>query len=376
MSEIWLDTNILWQWNLRLNTAEAEKFLKVCEGWGYEILVPEVVLSELAHQYARKAEETLRDIDRSKGHLASLEIDVAEEPWARPPPDLPGHYREIITRRCEEKSITIVPFEEVSAHKLFDMSVKRIPPFEATKGERGFHDALILFSVLERARQKQQAHAILISNDGIFKDEAVQALAKESDVDLYVHESVDAFIAYVNALFEEAYQEFRREREVRALSFLLGHRSDIERFIEQKAAFGERFLSGDLVAGTIKHIVGISLRDITEVTVLPAKKESALRFLTFTARLEILLETDVSPFSQIWRREPKQYRVGQEPEEQPASLPPPGRKTIPVTRDVVCEATAIEHVEEETFSNLEMKEVKVPDRPLRGLLEALSPPGL
>lgn len=199
MKELWLDTSILRRWNLRLDTAEADKFFEFCEEWELRILLPEVVLSELVQHYVREATAKLQAVDRSIRDVAALEIPVAEGPWARPPADLTAYYRELLERRCAEKSITIIPPGEVPTETLFDMSVRRIPPFTGDKGERGFHDALIVFSMLGYARQNKLQVLTLISGDRIFQDESVQALATGAGVRLSVHESVDAFIAHLNA---------------------------------------------------------------------------------------------------------------------------------------------------------------------------------
>ena len=109
MKELWLDTSMLRRWNLRLDTAEADKFFKFCEEWGLRILLPEVVLSELVQHYVSEATAKLQAVDRSIRDVAALEIPVAEGPVARPPADLTSHYRKLLERRCAEKSITIIP---------------------------------------------------------------------------------------------------------------------------------------------------------------------------------------------------------------------------------------------------------------------------
>jgi len=198
MKELWLDTSMLRRWNLRLDTAEADKFFNFCEEWELRILLPEVVLSELVQHYVREATAKLQAVDRSIRDVAALEIPVAEGPVARPPADLTSHYRKLLERRCAERSITIFPVVEVPTERLLDMSVRRIPPFSGDKGERGLHDVLLVFSMLEYARQNKRDRLDLISGDRIFRDESVQALATRAGVRLSVHESVDAFIAHLN----------------------------------------------------------------------------------------------------------------------------------------------------------------------------------
>lgn len=90
-----------------------------------------------------------------------------------------------------------------------------------------------------------------------------------------------------------------------------------------------------------------------------------------------MLEIEVSPFAILLKPGlSKLYRVGQEPEQRVHDFGPTGRRTVPVTRDVVCEATAREDIKEQALSNLELKEVKE-DAPFdlaRALMGAMSPP--
>ncbi len=382
MSEVflWLDTSILRRWNLQLATPEADKFFKFSQEWGFRLLLPEVVLSEFVQHYVREAEGVLHAIERSKGSLAPLEIPVAEGPWAHRPADLAAYYREILERRCSEKSITIVPVGRVPAKRLLDMSVRRIPPFTGEKGERGLHDTLVLFTILQYAHQNQQFEMSLISGDRIFQDENVKALAEQSGVHLFVHESVDAFIAYINTLVDKVDQKVRLEREARVRSFLLDHKQEIEGFVEQTAVFGEAFLGGIFVEGTIKGVIGISFDDITEVNVFPVESEeteTTLLFITFTVRLKMLVETEVSRWPSLF--EPKRFRVGLEPEKLARTFDSPERKTQQMIRDVVCEATAKEHVDKKTLSSLNLKEVKAgtPFEALTGFIKrGQAPPGL
>ena len=58
----------------------------------------------------------------------------------------------------------------------------------------------------------------------------------------------------------------------------------------------------------------------------------------------------------LW--EPKSYRVGVEPEQAVHALGLPQLEFVTVTRDVVCEATALDRTEDHSFHNLAMKEVK------------------
>ena len=360
MDEVWLDTNILRRWNLRLDTGEADKFLRAAQTVDLQILLPEVVLLDLVEHYVRQASEELQREKRLKKSLARLEIPIGEGEWVTPPPDFARFYHELLLQRCAEKSISIVPIAEVPTRKLLDMSVKRILPFQGDKGEVGLRDTLILFCMLEYARQHNQSGLVLISNDGVFREERVRTLAADSGVELLVFESVNDFIDYLKSLLRDELKKIRGEEEERVRVFLLGHKQKIQEFIEENAEFGQQFLVGGSLRGTINTVIGVSFENITKVTVIggePVREGTALLLITFWVRLKIGLEIEKSPFLGFF--EPKKYRVGMEPEIPVHVLGSLGPQVITVEREVVCEATAEELVKDKILGNLELKEVKV-----------------
>lgn len=357
MINVWLDTNTVRRWNPKLDTAEAHKFFKYVQYLQAATFLPEVVLRELVQAYVDDATECLNKQAHLKRLLTNLDLPIERGQAAAPLTDLDAHYRKVLTDRCAEKSITVVPVGEVPLERLLDMAVKRIAPFQQ-KGERGFRDALIVFCMLAYAQQYGQDRVNLISADKVFKEKSVVTLAAEYGVDLNVYESVESFTEYLDTLLTELIKQQRREQAERVRIFLREHEEDIQRFIENNAEFQEGFLSGELFLGTIRRVQKIVLKDITKVTTVPEDSEEegiATLLVTFEAPLAIELETETP----LWvPQEPKRYRVGQEVEQAEHSFQLPRRQLTTVDRSVVCEATAKERTKDNRLSDLQLKEVK------------------
>lgn len=357
MINIWLDTNTVRRWNLRLDTAEAHKFFKYVQDFQAATFLPEVVLRELVQAYVDEATECLKKQANLKKLLANLDLPLEWGQGAPPLTDLDAHYRKVLARRCAEKSIAVVPVGKVPLERLLDMAVKRIAPFQQ-KGERGFRDALIVFCMLAYAQKYGQGRVNLISADKVFKEESVVMLAAEYGVDLDVYESVDSFTEYLDTLLSKFIKQVRQEQAERVRIFLLEHAEEIQRFIENNAEFQEGFLSGGSFLGAIRRVQKVVLKDITKVTTVPEDSEEegiATLLVTFEVPLAIELETDTP----LWGpQEPKRYRVGQEVEQAEHFFQLPRRQLTTVDRSIVCEATAKEQTKDNRLSDLQLKEVK------------------
>lgn len=357
MINIWLDTNTVRRWHLGLDTAEAHKFFKYVQDFQVTTFLPEIVLRELVQAYVDEATECLKKQAHLKRLLANLDLPLERGQSAAPLTDLDAHYRKVLTHRCAEKSITVVPLGEVPLERLLDMAVKRLAPFQQ-KGERGFRDALIVFCMLAYAQEYGQGRVNLISADKVFKEESVVMLAAEYGVDLDVYESVDSFTEYLDTLLDKIIKHVRQEQAKRVRIFLLDHAEEIQRFIENNAEFQEGFLSGGSFLGAIRRVQKVVLKDITKVTTVPENSEEegiATLLVTFEVPLAIELETDTP----LWvPQEPKRYRVGQEVEQAEHFFQLPRRQLTTVDRSVVCEATAKEQLKDKGLSELQLKEVK------------------
>lgn len=357
MINIWLDTNTVRRWNLRLDTAEAHKFFKYVRDFQAATFLPEVVLRELVQAYADKAMECLEQQGNLKRLLANLDLPPEGGQTTVPLTDLDAHYRKVLTHRCAEKSITVVPLGEVPLDRLLDMAVKRIAPFQQ-KGERGFRDALIVFCMLAYAQKHGQGRVNLISADKAFKEEGVVVLAAEYGVDLDVYESVDSFTEYLDTLLTKFIKQVRQEQAERVRIFLLEHTEAIQCFIENNAEFQEGFLSGGLFLGTIRRVQKVVLKDITKVTTVPEDSEEE-GIATLLITFEVLLAIELEAETPLWvPQEPKRYRVGQEVEQAEHSFQLPRRQLTTVDRSIICEATAKERTKDNRLSDLQLKEVK------------------
>jgi hypothetical protein len=94
-------------------------------------------------------------------------------------------YREQVAAAKSRLLIETTPLVAPSVEKLFGLASRYHPPFVET--DRGFKDAVILFSVLEDLKlQPEPKSGMLISADRIFQDPGIAELGKEAGVTLGV----------------------------------------------------------------------------------------------------------------------------------------------------------------------------------------------
>jgi hypothetical protein len=89
-----------------------------------------------------------------------------------------------------------------------DMSIRRIAPFEESKqakSEKGFRDALIMFTILENIQGHPEYESLVITNDGLLEKGLYQHVS-EFETALTVVPNVEAAVKHIDAGLSEWYK--------------------------------------------------------------------------------------------------------------------------------------------------------------------------
>jgi len=154
------------------------------------------------------------------------------------------------------------------------MSLDNIKPFEEGH-EKGFRDAITLFTVLIHAKGQTDGTFVLVSNDKVYTHENIQQSAKEYDIDLVVVPSVSDCISEIEDLLKRAKKWFDEFREDNLKKFLKKNLLQISEYIKEKGEFTPSFLKRQNKLGfasEVKKIEDIRVIDIDSATRGPLPK--------------------------------------------------------------------------------------------------------
>lgn len=184
---VYLDSNVLFRLGPRLENVDFEKLLELKDVAGFGVFVAKPSW----HEYLRWRKEEISGFLDSclkvgrylENQGASIpEIAAAQAKAEKYLSEIEEHYR----ARAAKRGIAIIPLAGIDHERLLSMSLKQEPPFEqALDGskrprDRGFRDALILFSILEYIQTQGLKSALIVTQDELL----ARAFDKSSFVDI------------------------------------------------------------------------------------------------------------------------------------------------------------------------------------------------
>ena len=140
--------------------------------------LPETVVKEREFQMIKKGIELLEPVNKLEtllGHNLNITEEIIEE-----------RVKSVIAKQLEDNSLSIskLHIESIDWYSLINCSLKRIPPFEDNKSEKGFRDSLILESfdqlVKESPKTPSSCRIAFVCNDKKLMD-AVKERTKDSN---------------------------------------------------------------------------------------------------------------------------------------------------------------------------------------------------
>jgi hypothetical protein len=207
--KIFFESTALFQLGSNLQKPEFAKLLERRDYLKFSILVSDVSWREYVRQRAEKIDELLSDVSAVKGRLSEWEQDTKE--IHNTGLILKGH-RDNLEKWYQDKAntagIEILSLPGVDANRLLTMSIDRLPPFEPSKdnkSEKGFRDALIMFTVLENIRKRPEDFALVITKDTLLA-KGLAACEAEFETKVSVVATLDEALEYIDARVEEWYR--------------------------------------------------------------------------------------------------------------------------------------------------------------------------
>ncbi len=267
--KVFLDSTALYQLGLRLENVDLAKLMELRDSLEFKILIPEIAWREYLRQRkkqilaclekVRQVKNTLQEVDQGVDELTAGEKRICA---------YQAEFETGFNEKAAALGLTISPLPSVDLLRLAQMSLDCSPPFEeAYSGdkktkEKGFRDALIVFTVMENIREKPEDSAYLITNDNGVA-EGCRLLLDEYRTSLTIGAGFEDALKHINATLTTSYREHLRQEREKAKEVLLQFREQIDAKIGEIHEVSPSELSGGL---GLRGLLGIpEIPNIEEV---------------------------------------------------------------------------------------------------------------
>ncbi len=281
---IYLDTNILKQFSILLDHSLFSILLELSKKWHFAVYIPEVAYLEWIGSKKVEIEKNVTNIEARLNNLKSKylfdEIDLAKLSAE----EIINKSKTVLDESLKKNNIEIVKTCEIDVDRLIDMAIKKIRPFEE-KGEKGFKDSVILFSILNHAK-KENNICYFISNDKIFAHEDIKSLAIEKGVEYHLFDSIQTFKEFTEEIIIKVVAEDKKNELAKLENFLKSKEQQISEFIKEEGKFDLYQLNNLLITPSLmpENLLEIIHRPPRQVFPVPnIKKINSIDLLEIKA---------------------------------------------------------------------------------------------
>jgi hypothetical protein len=233
---IYFDTSALLSENWPQLSAKLISCLQLADPMGKKICLPSVVEQELEIKWLANFDgnstQLKKLIEKINKHLLaneSVKVELPDREVAL------KEYRKKVQELKDLYHIVSIDRPRVDKDTLINMAINYDPPFE--ENDKGFKDAIILFSVIEHLQSIKFHSGAIISGDRVFQDDRILEVAKKQGLSLKIIASMEQLLEELKATLGDILEkEYRLEQE-KAASALEKDREKISEFILDNLEF-------------------------------------------------------------------------------------------------------------------------------------------
>jgi len=300
---VYLETSILYQLPADVTTAELLRLKELCNLLEIPIVIPMVAWDEWVALRKKQFTEKVKDYERSREKITnlaekySIPINLPSFDSLISPKDnemLRAEIETMLSSRLKDMGVTITTTPDIPLSLLVKMSIDKTRPFEE-KGEKGFRDSLILFTILGFAKQISDGFHLLITDDQVFHHADVSQIAKDRKISLVVVNSIQSAIDNLETFIDKVIRESDAKRTKLLEDYLNGQRQKISHFLRIQDSFSGLFplfkSEGAFGPRDVKAITSVDLLDIHDPTpgILPEGVKKDRVKISFSAKVKLSL---------------------------------------------------------------------------------------
>ena len=295
---VYLDTNVLIDLSHGDTTVDFIELRSLLELNNVGIFVPETVVKEFIQH---RIKDTLDQIERLKAASRKIGRLLGRDPLAHEElQDVEANINKKMMNYLQDAGIEVIRTPNIPLETLIDMAVKKQPPFEE-KGEKGFRDAVILFSIIDHMKTNSFSNAILVSVDPIFTHHEVIDRFKEKGQNILIGKSFAEAKEQVKKQIDTNLGAQGEKKKKNVISFLNTKSEAIFDYILKNVGASEDFLKGEFLAsgnfsGAIMKVLAIRPKEVSDAVCghlikeeLPEEGYESITFSVST-ELDLLVE--------------------------------------------------------------------------------------
>lgn len=174
--------------------------------------LPNVVILERQYQMVNAGIELLP-------HLEKLEALIGHK-LGITPDEVSTRVNNAIDKQLKSHQLELIELDvnRVKWNELINNAVRRVPPFDPGKTEKGFRDAIVLESVLQLIEDSPSTPAIcriaVITNDGLVREAALARITGRSNIRIL--DTLDELQGLINTLVSEVDETYVAEMQEKA----------------------------------------------------------------------------------------------------------------------------------------------------------------
>jgi hypothetical protein len=238
--KIFIESTALFQLGPRVENVDLARLIELRDFVSARLYVTEVNWLE----YLRFRKRDLRDVrnrlvsakkDLGKYGLSPEEIDPILNQIDSLLDCLEAHFRD----KFQSLGIHILPVTSIDPRRLLTMSIDGTPPFEKPREqgserstEKGFRDALTMFTIMQETRDGTDDHPLVITKDDLLT-ESFALHSGEFNTQVSCVDGFAQAIKHIEGRLSAAYRESLRRESEEAKRILMDNQSALERKVAE-----------------------------------------------------------------------------------------------------------------------------------------------
>jgi len=291
---IYLETSVLRALPIDIANAEFQELVEMVLPRHIKITVPELALNELLHERKSSLHNSIRDLNK----IVNGSMFKFSRPGINWPMDQKGMTQKLedeIRLILKKYSVGIIKTPKLNMNEILEMAVKKAPPFEE-KGEKGFRDTVILFTIIRYAkRHNKDGLNLVVTKDRIFTEDEVTKRFESEGLEFEIKDSIDGALIDLRKLLDEEEAKIREKRSRILGIFLEQNRKIIESYLGEKILLGQilpyAFAGRPLITDSRESVELVSFVKFANLTpgILPKGETTGEVKISFSALFNITL---------------------------------------------------------------------------------------
>jgi hypothetical protein len=232
---VFLESTVLFQLGPRLENVDLARLLEMRDKLGIELCTTEVNFREYLRFRKRETSQARSRIVRANQELENYAQNYGEFDTILGRFDAyTSTMDKTFEKKFQEMGIGVLPLPKIDVQRLLQMSIEGVPPFEKSReslnersSEKGFRDAMIMFTILEAVRGVPDVNAIVVTDDGLLT-EGFQIHSKEFETVVNCVGNITLANRSIQQRLSATVREALRVESEEAKAVLLAHKTAIE----------------------------------------------------------------------------------------------------------------------------------------------------